>query len=235
MKNFIILRLQVILYLLMIHYKNLLKILNNPEFYNPEIKLTSLPKELPIIQENEEIINTQQRLNGLITQIDQKIDLHQANQQVIEKIKYKYLPKIKEQLKFQDFPDFNPSDWPKDDDLDNLKIQQTKLQSPKQIFVKELKVQPMRNITFNSKDFNDLIQEQFQVDSSQQKDHSQKLLQKPKVDSNLQIQRESQILKYKNSIFKFPELNEHQIRLFIKASIILLILTPLLQLFTFIL
>ncbi|CAD8098332.1 unnamed protein product [Paramecium sonneborni] len=206
----------------------------SPEFYNPETKLKSLPKELPIIEENEEIINTHQRLNGLITQIDQKIGLHQVNQQVIEKIKEKYLPKTEDQFEFQDFPDFNPPDWPKDHDLDNLSIQQPKIQSPKQIVVKEFKVQPIRNITFNSNEFNDFIQEQFQPDPSEDKDHSQQLQFQTKENQNIFLQKSSQILNNQTSKFTFPELNEHQIRFTIKAIGILLILIFLSQIFTLI-
>ncbi|CAD8181261.1 unnamed protein product [Paramecium octaurelia] len=216
----------------------------SPEFYNPETKLKSLPKELPIIEENEEILNTHQRLNGLITQIDQKIGLHQVNQQVIEKIKEKYLPRKEELLEFQDFPEFNPSDWPKDEDLDNLKIEQPKQQSPKQIVVKEFRVQAIRNITFNSNEFNDFIQEQFQTEEQEKKDYSTE--QQIKNDShaeqqitkdnqNVFLQRKSQILIAKNSKFKLPELKDHQIRLVSKVIIIVLILTLLSQLFTLIL
>ncbi|CAD8084688.1 unnamed protein product [Paramecium primaurelia] len=216
----------------------------SPEFYNPETKLKSLPKELPIIEENEEIINTHQRLNGLITQIDQKIGLHQVNQQVIEKIKEKYLPKKEEPLEFKDFPEFNPSDWPKDDDLDNLKIDQPKQQSPKQIVVKEIRVQPIRNITFNSNEFNDFIQEQFQTEEQEKKDYNVKQKNKnddhteqkiKQDDQNVSLQRKSQIMIAKNSKFKLPKLSEQQIRMTTKAIVILLILTILSQLFTLIL
>ncbi|CAK74322.1 unnamed protein product (macronuclear) [Paramecium tetraurelia] len=206
----------------------------SPEFYNPETKLKSLPKELPIIEENEEIANTHLRLNGLITQIDQKIGFHQVNQQVIEKIKDKYLPKTDEQFEFQDFPEFNPSDQPKEEDLYNLKFEQTKLQSPKQIIVKDLRAQASRNITFNSNEFNDFISEQFQTEEQLKKNST---LEQPtqQEDQNVALQGKIQIKETQTSKFKFPGLNVPQIRRTIQAIIIILILTLLSQLFTLIL
>ncbi|CAD8166025.1 unnamed protein product [Paramecium octaurelia] len=206
----------------------------SPEFYNPETKLKSLPKELPIIEENEEIINTHQRLNGLITQIDQKISFHQVNQQVIEKIKDKYLPKNEEQFEFQDFPEFNPTDWPKEEDLDNLKFEQTKLQSPKQIIVKDLRAQAIRNITFNSNEFNDFISEQFQTEEQLKKDGTlEKRTQQD--DQNVHLKGNTQIKETQISKFKLPRLNVPQIRRTTQAIVIILILTLLSQLFTLIL